>query len=458
MGICDLVGDGKKEVIATTEDNQLLIFNYKLNKLAQLKLAKGILHQGFGAPFGAVKLVRYQKEKRLLVRQATNQKADFVLYRLSPLPLTKKTNNFILALAINLIILGFIICYAWHWLLHYSENVAKKFYAKITQIGYIVINKKGKVTIANEHACNLLGLKNLTNSNLLEKLKQIGLNELYNKIISFQDFFNFPVTIKTGEQERFLSINFFELPRRNTYTLRIEDISKFAHLGRIEQWAPVAQKLAHSMKTPLMNIQLTTHQLELACAEADPTKAKKLLSVINEEVKRLRRLTDSFLRFTHFSPPDRKLEDINAILKDLVNKYQLSLPKEMKINLTLDEKLPQVRLDRAEMEFALSAIIENALEAMSEKGTLMISSAWRETYEGNIKDWVEITIADTGKGIPEQYLNQIFEPYFTFDKPNGIGLGLSIAEQIVKRHYGTIKIQSKEGIGTCVSINLPIIE
>lgn len=456
MGVADLIGDGRKEIIATSEDNQLLIFNHKLNKISQLKLAQSILHQGFGIPYGAVKLVRYQKKKKLLIRQAINEKANFVLCRLSPVPLIKKSNYLISAIAINLIILGFLVFHILYWLLNYSEKIAKKFYSKITEIGYIIIDKKGKVKIANEQAGNLLGLKDLENSNLLARLKQSGLSELYNKIIKFKDFVNFPVTIKNGDAEKNLSVNFFELPRKNTFTIRIEDISKYVQLGKIEQWAPVAQKLAHGMKTPLMNIQLATQQLATTSNMENNLKTKQLLQNLNEEVMRLRKLTDGLLKFIKLSSLSLNLEDINVILKDLANKYLLSLPKKIKINLTLDEKIPKVMLDRAEIEYALSAIIDNALEAMPENGTLTINSVFKQTFENKFTDWVEIIIADTGKGIPVKYLDKIFDPYFSLDKPNGVGLGLTLAKQIVEKHRGNIQIQSKEGLGTSVIINLPI--
>ncbi len=455
MGVYDLIGDGRKEIITTTEDNKLVIFNHQLKVIAQLPLAKGLVDQGFGLNSGAIKLVREQKTKKVLISQPAKDETEFILYRFEPTPIAKRTGHLFNAILLNLIILGLIISYILWWLLTYSERVAKKFYSKITQIGYILFNRQGKIKVANVSACNLLGIKNLNNANLFAELQKAGLTELSNKLKDFQQFENETFTIKDAANEKILSLNFYQMPRRNIYTLRIEDITKLRHLGQIETWAPVAQKLAHGMKTPLMNIQLATEQLAEVCQVEDKQRAKELVHNIREEIARLRKLTDSFLRFTRFAPLDLQAEDINRILKELIDKYSLTIGSGIKLKLELGEKLPLVRIDRKEIEYALEVIINNAVEAMANKGTLVITSLFHQTFEGKIKNWVRVIISDTGKGIPEKYLQSVFDPYFTFDKPTGIGLGLTLAKQIIEKHQGTIEIQSKEGVGTTVTINLP---
>ena len=74
--------------------------------------------------------------------------------------------------------------------------------------------------------------------------------------------------------------------------------------------------------------------------------------------------------------------------------------------------------------------------------------------DGTVQQWIRILISDTGKGIPANLLNRIFDPFFT-TKPRGIGLGLSIAYQIIKKHEGTIQVQSEWEKGTTFDIRLP---
>jgi nitrogen-specific signal transduction histidine kinase len=455
MGACDLIGDGRGEIIATTEDDKLIIFNSKLNVIAQMKLEKNILHGGFGECFGIVKLVKTQKEKKLLIRIANKDESDFILYRFDPVPFVKKPNYFIIT-AFALIIFLLILFYVLWWLNTSNERFVKNFYSKVTEIGYIFIDKKGKVKIANAKAETLLGLKNLTNSNLLERLKQNELDKLYNAVSNFERLENVRFEIKTAKEEKVLSINIYPILKRNTLTIRIEDMTRYEHLEKIESWAPVAQKLAHGIKTPLMNIQLGVQQLETNYVSLD-AKTQKVVENIDAETNRLKKLVDNFMKFAQLTPPNLAPEKINEILKNLVLRYSLALPPEIRIKLDLNDEIPKLLLDKKEIEEAFTIIINNAIEAMTKTGILNISTSLLQHFAGKIKDWVQITITDTGKGIPERYIKDVFTPYFVYDKPQGIGLGLHLAKRIVGSHNGTIEINSKEEIGTTVIINLPAI-
>jgi two-component system nitrogen regulation sensor histidine kinase NtrY len=246
------------------------------------------------------------------------------------------------------------------------------------------------------------------------------------------------------------------MPMPGTLTLRIEDVTKYEHLARIESWAPVAQKLAHGMKTPLMNLQLGIQQVESGCHQID-SKTQGIIENINAEIDRLRKLTDNFMKFTQLTPPTLTSENINEILKDLVNRYSLTFPAEIKIQLNLNQELPKTMLDRREIENAFTIVFYNAIEAMKKTGILSIATSLQQHFEKKIKNTIQIIIADTGKGIPERYVKDLFTPYFVYEKPQGTGLGLPLAKKIIEDHKGTIEIKSKEGIGTTVIINLPVI-
>lgn len=456
MGAYDLIGDGRKEVIATTEDDKLIIFNSKLNAIAQMKLEKNILDGGFGACFGTVKPVKTQKEKKLLIRIANKDDADFVLYRFEPVPFVKKPNYFtiFLLVAIILVLSHFFLI---RRLTTFTDKIAKRFYSKVKEIGYIIIDRKGRVRVANERAESLLGIDNLENQNLLKKLAESGLDEIYHKLQNLKQFENTVLTIRKGkEEEKVLSLNFYKMPMPGTFTLRIEDVTKYEHLARIESWAPVAQKLAHGIKTPLMNIQLGFQQLETGSKSFDD-KIQRVIENTNVEIKRLRKLTDNFMKFTQLTPPTLTSENINEILRDLVNRYSVSLLPEIKIQLDLNQELPKIMLDRREIENAFMIVIDNAIEALEKTGILSIATLAQQHFEKKIKNWVQIIIADTGKGIPERYIKDLFTPYFVYEKPDGTGLGLPLAKKIIENHKGTIEIKSKEGIGTTVIINLPVI-
>ena len=310
--------------------------------------------------------------------------------------------------------------------------------------------------MANEKAEDLLDILNLEGSNLFERMNEKKYGDLFQKLNNLKQREEIQATINTREGERVISMNIYEMPKRGTYSLRIEDISYYTHLEKLQNWAPVAQKLAHGVKTPLMNIQLTAQQLS-TCHDPNDEKCVKLLENINHEIKRLRKLTDGFIRFTQLTPSNFQLENINTIIKDLIDRYLISIPPGINFKYEFDEKIPKLALDKKEIENAFAIFIDNAIEAMGKHGTLIINTVFQQKFEEKIKDWVRIEITDTGKGIPEKYIKDVFKPYFVFDKPEGTGLGLTIAKQIIENHNGNIELNSIEGTGTSVIIQLPIV-
>ena len=128
------------------------------------------------------------------------------------------------------------------------------------------------------------------------------------------------------------------------------------------------------------------------------------------------------------------------------------------LNLTVKygEDIPKSHLDRERIKQGLLNIVINAIQAMSEGGTLDI-----ETFcsggQGGLGDSqsIVVNINDTGPGIPDYARDRIFDPFFTTHS-EGTGLGLSITHSIIKEHNGSIKVESTEGKGTKFAVSLPI--
>jgi signal transduction histidine kinase len=142
----------------------------------------------------------------------------------------------------------------------------------------------------------------------------------------------------------------------------------------------------------------------------------------------------------------------------------------IKVDYDLKENLALVPIDEEGIINALNIVVENGIEAMSTSplsspikgeeirrgGILKLRTSMAQKMEKEVtNEFVVIEICDTGKGIPEKYLNKVFDPYFTYDKPFGTGLGLTLAKKLVDSHKGFIEITSKEGFGTTISIYLP---
>ena len=150
------------------------------------------------------------------------------------------------------------------------------------------------------------------------------------------------------------------------------------------------------------------------------------------------------------SLPQVKLEqgNVNEVIADLLL-FLREEAAERKVEVVekLDPSLPPAPIDAMQLRQAFLNIIKNSFEAMPGGGKLTLSSAW-------VDGTVEVSIADTGRGIAEEYLELVYTPFFS-TKQGGTGLGLSITSHIVQEHRGTIHLKSYRELGTVFTIRLP---
>jgi two-component system NtrC family sensor kinase len=214
----------------------------------------------------------------------------------------------------------------------------------------------------------------------------------------------------------------------------------------------MAANVAHEIKNPLgtivLNAELLGEELDKIGSERT-AECQELLGIIKSEVDRLLEVVEEYLQFARL--PKIKLEEgsVNEAISDLflflreeMNERKILLVEE------LDPNLPPVQLDPKQLRQALLNIVKNSFEAMPEGGKLTLTTGQRDGK-------VQITISDTGKGIPPENQELVFTPFFS-TKHGGTGLGLSITSHIVKEHRGAIGFQSYEGLGTSFTIRLPI--
>jgi signal transduction histidine kinase len=149
-----------------------------------------------------------------------------------------------------------------------------------------------------------------------------------------------------------------------------------------------------------------------------------------------------------------ELEDINAILDGMILLVSTETKKKQ-INISKDYSadLPTIQIDREQIKQVFLNILLNAIEATSENGKITVKT--RSFIKPGGESYVQIEFTDTGYGIPEDYLEDIFNPFFT-TKSTGSGLGLSISNQIVQDHRGYINVESQLHEGSSFFINLPV--
>ncbi len=218
---------------------------------------------------------------------------------------------------------------------------------------------------------------------------------------------------------------------------------RLAALGRI------TAGVAHEVKNPLNSMRLWLENLkESLPAEAD-SNAQQAVQVLDKEIDRLDAVVKRFLDFTR--PMEIRLEatQLADILKDVVEVAQPQLRKtKVEVAQLLPIDVPEVYVDRGLLKQAVLNLVLNAVEAMPNGGKLHVVLSRRG-------EMAEITVGDTGKGIPLENRQKIFQLFFT-TRPGGSGIGLASTFRIVQLHNGSIDFTSEVGRGTTFRIELPL--
>ncbi len=223
--------------------------------------------------------------------------------------------------------------------------------------------------------------------------------------------------------------SFYELDRR----LEREK----AHL--LEEMAPV---LAHEIRNPLGSIKGAAQYLK---ADALPQQ-QGLLQVIIDETDRLNRVVSQFINYAKPYEIKPAEQDIIVILNRAITLIEANTNNEkIAIRKEIHSQLPLVKVDAEQVIQVLLNIGLNAVDAMPDHGVLSFRTLLSKNADGS--DKVGIAIGDTGEGISRENIKNIFNPFFT-TKKRGVGLGLAICQQIIRKHGGNIEVKSLAGQGT----------
>jgi signal transduction histidine kinase len=234
--------------------------------------------------------------------------------------------------------------------------------------------------------------------------------------------------------------------------------SELERTQRLEAWADMARQVAHDIKNPLTPIQLSAEHAQ----RVNIDRGRPLSPVLDEcvtailsQVRLLRQIAAEFSSFASSPTPHPEPTALAALVDEVVAPYRTGLAERISIDVKAPEALPPVTIDRTLFARALTNIIENALYAMPGKGAITITVRLiAERAEPGTRI-VEVDIADTGVGMDEEALSKMFEPYFS-TKATGTGLGLTIAKRNIELNGGTIRVASKRGVGTTVTLTVPV--
>ena len=228
----------------------------------------------------------------------------------------------------------------------------------------------------------------------------------------------------------------------------------FEQMERADRLASVGEMaagIAHEIKNPLTGIAAAITIIKDDFEPEDPRT--EIINEVLEQITRLDKTVNDLLFFGKPSQPEPTFTNINSIVeKTLMFASQHRSGRDIEKKLELDGSLPAVYVDPKQIQQVFLNLILNAFQAMQNGGMLKIGTSIID-LEG--KQWARVTIADSGPGIPAQILSKIFTPFFT-TKAQGTGLGLAICHKLVTQHGGRINVESRDGIGTVFSVDLPV--
>jgi signal transduction histidine kinase len=222
--------------------------------------------------------------------------------------------------------------------------------------------------------------------------------------------------------------------------------SKLHLAERLAALGEMVAGISHEIRNPLGIIRSTAELLG-EMPDASDTQ-KRLSGVITEESTRLNQIVTEFLDFARPQVPNLQECQLEEIIEKNLSFIRPELEKKgIQVQDNLNGRSFRLRADHDLLYRAFLNILINAIQSMQDGGTIDIKVE-------EARDTFQIEIEDTGCGISEENADKIFHPFFT-TKEKGSGLGLSIVRKIIEGHRGTIDIQSREGEGTKVGVQLP---
>ncbi len=228
---------------------------------------------------------------------------------------------------------------------------------------------------------------------------------------------------------------------------------RFLHSEKLAALGELAARVAHDLKNPLVAIGGFARRLHEKMAEDCPDKV--YTGTILKEVEEAEKILSNVLGYARVPSLRKRFADINSLLDDVLFLHAEEMrDRNIALVKKLDRSLPPVSIDPAQMRQVFMNLVSNALQAIRKKGSIAVSTSKEES---NGREYVKVEISDTGGGIPEDVLPNIFNPFFT-TKSTGTGLGLSIVKRIVELHGGEIRVVNNPPIGATFVIYLPLGE
>ena len=345
----------------------------------------------------------------------------------------------------------------------YNEHIIRSLHN-----GILVADATGEITTINPAAQKLWGLnpehtvgKRLSELPIAKFMKE--LIHSWEKVLRQQQHLLFESLEFLTNDDRQVLVDLYVSPLLGTggdtqgvllvgqdVTEQVRTKQALIHSERLAAIGRMSAVVAHEIRNPLSSIGLNTELLQEEVDEAgmdSGSEAQSILSSISKEVERLTEVTDAYLHLARLPKPNLGPHEINTILDDLLRFMSGEFEtKGIELVQELDPEAGLVDADDSQIRQALLNLLKNSSESINDGGVLTVRTK-------RINKVVQICISDTGKGIAEDDLDRIFEPFFS-TREGGTGLGLALTQQIISEHGGSIDCESSVGDGTTFTVKL----
>ncbi len=317
--------------------------------------------------------------------------------------------------------------------------------------GVIVADSQDVVVRCNHATERLLGvsqtqLKGRRATDVLEEIRK--------------DHGEYPLVLPTGMTIA-LSQNDLtdEMGRLIGKLVLIHDVTQIRQLedrlqrrNRLEAMGQMVGNIAHEIRNPLGSVELFASMLRKDLR--DQPQLRTYAEHISVAVQAMDRVLSNLLIYTRPDCSKVAWQKTEPLLREVLTLASHAMsPAAIVVRCEVDPQVPQMWCDGGKMKQVLLNLVLNAVQAMPEGGTLTLSA--RPAPAGaSDSPAIQVTVSDTGNGIPQELQSRVFDPFFT-TKDEGTGLGLAIVHALVDAHHGRIDVESRPGQGTSFVMTLP---
>ena len=328
--------------------------------------------------------------------------------------------------------------------------------------GIMGLDPKGKVTLPNKSAANMLNLDidHIPGTRIQDIMPEV--KDLFNKIRSSENpSVQDQIVIERDEINLNLMVRITAEMKKGEiqgFVIAFDDITEQVAAQRNAAWSDIARRIAHEIKNPLTPIQLAAERLKrkyLKEIKSDPGVFVQCTDTIVRQVGDLRRMVDEFSSFARMPAPDIKTENLAEITKRAYFLQEVA-NQNIKFELICGSDILNVECDSGQIGQALINLIKNATESIAAMAASVKSDS--DDYQGRIKVSIvdtpretHVQIKDNGMGLPEHLMDKLIEPYIT-TRAKGTGLGLAIVKKIMTDHGGDLKLENNTDMGATITL------